>query len=674
MANTSLIPDNWRIFSGENLLETIVEGENAYYLFVGQHVNWPTNNPPPINDDMQDVNIQAYRNMIFGKKIALTDVSLVINNHPYTVGFPYAKYNDADPEIATKPYYIVSNAGSYSHVWKCLENNNGGNSVTEPHISDVDTRNEVFLNDGYRWKYIYSVDSTTVAKFSSSSYFPLVSNTTAEALAVDGAIDVIEVLDSGKGYDNYLMGAFSSGDIKINGNNVLYGLTSNSIASSVNGFYTGCILYISTGSGVGQFRTIKDYLVNGNGKFAVLDTEFTTAPVNSDQFQVYPSIGINGDGQQTSNATARAIINTAGNVVQRVEMLARGKNYQFMTSNVVANAVVGVDAVANVRAIYSPAGGHGANAANELRATAFCAAVKLANSEGNTVPYTNQFHQYGILHDPIFSNVQFTLTSTGTTPFATGEVIAKITDVYIGSNAVTNSTANTITRSGAHFDLQLHTGDYIFLSGASDASHTMLTTVTGVTNSTQIVIATNCLFTDSNTTISLANVKSQGVVKNRTSNTVIHVDNVNFGWTTGDIVVGNTSGAYGTISTITLNDVNKNLSTFVAMHKYTGTITTGSFNLNESVFEGPTLATSTANAYLQSAVSNGSTVVLYVSNQVGVFSSTITGANSGASYSISQSYSPDVKFGSGKIIYMENINGVTRSANTNENFNVVFRF
>ncbi len=678
MSNTYLIPDNWRVHIGNQILESIQEPSNtAYYLFVADHVTRGDSGIPAPVDDPEEIFISAYRNMIFGKRITSADASMMIRNIPYSSNTAYAQYNDADPLLGEKDYYAITNAGSYSHVWKCLENDNGGNSAVTPEIGDVDENNEVFsLSDGYRWKYMYSVGSANVAKFATSSYFPLGSNADVIAAAVPGAIDVVEVLEEGAGYDNYMTGTFSTGDIRVNGNTVLYNLTSNSTARSTNGFYTGCMLYISTGTGVGQYKLIIDYFTNANGKFAVLESEFDTTPVNADGFEVYPWVTIHGDGQESTNAYARALINSTGNSVYRVEMLDRGAGYQFAQANVLANAVVGVDTVAEVRPIYSSQGGHGSSPETELRAGGLCFSVKISNSESNTIPFTNQFQQYGIIRDPSFANVQIGLSNTNLTPFAVDETVCKITNrLLIPGNATVNVANTTLTHATGNFTEQFMVGDSVYLVG-TDSEEIMFNEIASVTNSSHMLLTTNCSFTDTNTSIHLANVEGECEVLERVSNTTIRVNGVNFQLETGDLLVGCTSGAKGQVANTKINDVARTglWSTFVGMYKYTGSYSSGTFVNNEKVFEGANLASSTANASLHSAVSNGSTIVVYLSNVVGTFSSQIVGYNSGAVFSLGETFDPEITFGEGRVVYLENTAQIERSAITSENFNIVMKF
>lgn len=672
--STSLIPDNWRIHLGNQVLESITEpcGNNSYYLFVTEHVTRLETILPDALDDPQQIYVDVYHNMIEGKRLNNTDVCLVIRNIPYAVGY-YDMYDDGDPELADKDYYAITNNGSYYHVWKVLDNNNGANSSIAPDFSNIDINDEVYqTSDGYRWKYIYSVDSATVSKFATPSYFPCVANNEVAAAAKQGAIDIIQVKETGRGYDNYLISTFTTGDLRVNGNNTIYSISANSMVQPANGFYTGCLLYVSAGAGIGQYKMITDYFTNANGNFMVLESEFLVPPQNGDAYEIYPSLDIVGDGRQTINAVARALINSVGNAVYRVEMMSRGANYRYASANVVANAIVGVIQEANVRPIYGPPGGHGYDASLELRATGICFSMALANTEANTIPATNQFQQYGIMRDPHFSNVEVRLVAATPNPFIVGETVYKFSGIFLGSNAQVNSLSATITMTNGHFDQQLSNGSAIYLKSET-ANSKMLGFVNSVINSSAITLTVNALFDDDMTEVYLANLEGNAVVLSHPASNIVFISNLSSQWKTGDIIIGGSSGGYGEIHSTYLNDVATNFGTFVGMYRYAGSYNLGTFIQNEKVYEGANLSHSTANASIHSAVSNGSTMIVYVSNQVGVFSNTLIGADSGATFSFVDSYSPDIDFGSGRVLYIENISAVPRTESTTEHFNIVFQ-
>lgn len=567
--------------------------------------------------------------------------------------------------------YIAENVETHN----CLDNNLSNTSTVTPEFGDIDVHDEVYqTSDGYRWKYMYSVTDAQVTRFATSQWFPLIANSEVANAATDGSIDVVRIQEVGEGYDNYLTGTFSAGDIRVNGNTLTYALTGNSTASSVNGFYTGCNLYISAGTGAGQYATITDYYSNANGKYAVIDVEFDTTPTNASEYEVYPTVSITGSSRQTINAYARALVNSVGNSIYRVEMLSRGLHYDYAVANVIANTVVGVITVANVQPAYSPPGGHGYDAASELGAAAVSVSVRFSNSESNTIPVVNGFRQIGLMRDPLFQDVRVAFSSANGI-FTNEESARTFTKKYLANGAVTNSAIANVTLSGGVLDTQLSANDWVYLKSSAGTDHQLIQ-VNSVTNSSHFVLTANALFSCSSVSIYLANVGPLMYVSNVITANVVEFSNVVTEIAANNEIVGLSSGAWGTVNSISRSGVTKGFSTFVQMHKYIGSYDSGTFTQDEKVYQGTSLANSTANASLHSAVSNAGSIEVYVSNQVGIFTTTdpLKGNTSGASFTIATAYGPEIAFGSGKHLYIENMSMVERTASNTEQIALVFRF
>lgn len=503
-----LVSKNHRLHSARQLIESINEPANtAYYVFFGNHLEYANTSeiPQPV-DSVSETVIDVYRNMIYGKRISENDVKLMIPRNNYTSNKVYDMYDDTVGEsnvaLFSSNYYAVVNADAYYHVFKCLDNNRGTNSTVQPEFAEIDVSDEVYqTSDGYVWKYMYSVDNATVAKFATTDYFPVVANTLVSNAAKEGIINVIKVETAGRGYDNYCNGTFRADDLRLNGNSLVYSINASLTANTANDYYNGCYLYISAGTGVGQYSKITSYVVNSTVKSIVLDNTLETPPQSDSTFEIFPGVKITGDGTQSVNAVARAIVNTAGNTIQRIEMLNLGSGYKYAVAEVVANPVVGVTANAVLRPIYSPPNGHGYDAAAELGATRVGFTAKFANTDVG-LPLTNEYRTLGILKDPLFSNVTINYTSaTGT--FTPDEHVYKVeSGVMINDNATINTTSAIVT-AAADFVNQLDVGEFIYIT---DASQYQLTTVNSIVNSSYFTIKSNGYFNTSTAKIYKTNI------------------------------------------------------------------------------------------------------------------------------------------------------------------------
>jgi hypothetical protein len=82
------------------------------------------------------------------------------------------------------------------NVYKCLDNNNGAQSQNKPLGTSVDP---ITTDDGYVWKYMYTVPINLRSKFLSEQYIPVVSALTNQFYS-NGTVDNITINNKGTGY------------------------------------------------------------------------------------------------------------------------------------------------------------------------------------------------------------------------------------------------------------------------------------------------------------------------------------------------------------------------------------------------------------------------------------------------------------------------------------------
>lgn len=643
---------------------------NTYYLFLGNHA--PSGNAllQDINDDLDDTVVNVYRNMIQGKVVTSDEVCLSIRNIPYVANTVYDMYDNSDPNLSEKDFYVVVNEESFFHIYKCLDNNFGSVSTAQPTFSHISGGNNAIYqtSDGYRWKYMYSVDLSTYQAFSSTYYIPLVPNTAVQAEAAYGSIDIITVETVGRKYDNYITGSFKSNDIRVNGNTKLYAI-SNTIASTVNGFYTGCLLYISSGAGVGENRVISDYISNENGNFIVLDNTLTS-PLNGSQYEIYPRIDVKSVNQSVP-VIGRALVNAlASNSIYRVELLNRGSGYdsQYVTATVVANNAVGITQVAQLKVIYSPPLGHGSDPADELYANAVAVSLTVSNTEGGLLLATNQFQQLGLIYNPTFNNVVFT-TSLTNGAFQTNETFYNFRKIKIADNVSINTTSTLVNCATAKFTEQVNLNEMLFIQDDAGAQQQLITVAT-INSNTVINCVSNGSFASSSCHLYKIQINSSGIISSVIDPTHFSGSNCTPLFAPNTQIMGLNSGKLASINTIVRNDVTKDFSTFIQLNKYSGLTVSGSFLQNEVISQGNTTAV------LFDTVVNGANVTIYASNQSGLFttSGSIIGQTSGAVATITKQYAPEISYGVGDIIYIQNIFPVARKPTENEKFQMFFEF
>lgn len=663
----SLVTNDYKVHNAVQLLESVSETANSvYYMFAGNHKPMTRNRPTNPKNSPVDTVFDVYDNMIFGKRIGINDVSLVIDRNNYVANTVYDMYDD-QVEFSNNSYVCVNN-GAYSHVFKCLFNNGGSPSTYEPNFADTDADDQLYVTtDNYVWKYMYSVTDAKVAKFGSTSYFPVEPNTEVAAAAVPGAIYVIKVENEGAGYDNYLTGKFRSDELRIN-SSLVYSIESANGASADTGFYNGCYIVITNGAASGKYAKISQYTVNSTAKHITLEEPFSINPALNSTWEITPGVVIDGDSNQTINAAARAIINSVANTIDRIEILNIGAGYRYANAYVRFDSTVGVTEEAELRPIYAPIFGHGSNVYSELNASKICFSTTFGNTYNDPhLIHTNDYRQVGLLKDPKFKDVTFTLANTLGT-FTADEIVSKIRPLRVYAvNVSINSTSNSLVASDADFNNQFNAGDFVYVT--SDTSQ-MVTSVQSITNSTVLVMDSVGMFACSDAKVFLPNMTSNGYI---TSSSVgsIECSNVTGTFASNDTIVGLRTGAIATINSISRSAVTKGFDTFIQMYKYNITLNDTALTEDETVYLEEL---GVANAVLHSV--GEANTVLYVTSHRGTFNAAndIVGNTSGSSATITAKYSPELEYGSGDILYVENLTPIARQENQKEVFKIVFEY
>ena len=233
----AIITDQFRILNAETFINSFVgvgTTANYYYSFIGHPSpqvlynqvadygtsDWNTRIPEP-KDSFKEENLY-HDSMLFLKKITSDDVRRVIPRYNWQSGSTYEMYkNNYDIYNATSQLnaktlyegkYIVVN--SEYKVYLCIsngtdpENINGKKSLAEPNFDGIyPATATVNAQDGYLWKYLFTISPADVVKFVTDEYIPLPkewgdSNTsTVRDAAVSGRLETIVITNRGTSYE-----------------------------------------------------------------------------------------------------------------------------------------------------------------------------------------------------------------------------------------------------------------------------------------------------------------------------------------------------------------------------------------------------------------------------------------------------------------------------------------
>lgn len=181
------------------------------YCFLSRAVPWNDEENPPIPTQDQSALKTIFKNMFAVKSLTSNDISPVIERKDWSTGTIYDYYQDdvdmLESDINGFLVYDFYVKNKYDQVFKCLWNNEGAASTVEPYFEPgTFTSNYVFTGaDGYKWKYIYTIDISSKVKFMDSEWMPVpVGNRNPNPLVASagyGNIDVINVTNGGSSYD-----------------------------------------------------------------------------------------------------------------------------------------------------------------------------------------------------------------------------------------------------------------------------------------------------------------------------------------------------------------------------------------------------------------------------------------------------------------------------------------
>ena len=178
-------------------------------------------------------------------------------------------------------------------------------------------------------------------------------------------------------------------------------ITLASGASAVDDYYNSMTVYISSGTGNGQFKTITDYV--GSTKVATVST-WTTNPDNTSVYEVMPAVTI--ATSEGSGATARVSSITSG-AINKVAMVTVGTLYRSGTATVTSGS--GTNAILSAR--IGPVGGHGKDAVSELGGAFIMVNSRLIGNDGSDFPVGDDFRKVHLLINPTVSNVAATAST-----------------------------------------------------------------------------------------------------------------------------------------------------------------------------------------------------------------------------------------------------------------------
>lgn len=425
---------NFKIMESELLIDSIESGNTNLYVFASGAELY--NNESIIenaNASYYETQFKPLHQIMFGKKIANTNIKALIVNNIWSGNTVYKEYNPDDYELFKSPYFFVTTDDSGTkRIYKCLFNNLGANSTVEPSGTSI---SRFQTSDGYIWKYMYSISSSQYNKFGSDYFVPVIPDINVTN-AANTALEIIDVISNGNGYFTVAEGFIQS----IQNTSTIQIQVSNT-SHLVPNFFNDCAFYIDSGPGAGFYSKITSSFSILNNLFVT--TQDATANVVSQisSYKICPFVTINGNGR---NAKAIVSVNTFNYSIDSVSVINGGNGYNYATASISSPIGQG----ASLKAYAPPIGGHGRNPSRELGSQYL--GIQTDFYSADNLPKNLTYRSVGILKNPISNTGSYYTANTFSQLFVCNT--SPIGNSYIftvGETIIGSSNTNSPSSNGA---------------------------------------------------------------------------------------------------------------------------------------------------------------------------------------------------------------------------------
>ena len=339
---------------------------NTSHFYTGKSIPWDDEYSPDTSNSSDKEIYDTLYQRIFMKKIEKSDATLAIRRHNWITDTVYFQA-DFDVEYTdyllwddhNSPFYCINSTGE---VYKCIFNNSGAKSTTEPTGTSLGYIN---LGDGYIWKFMLDLTTAIEDAFLTDNWIPIPYETdnksfnhlAVEGVAVEGDIKIIKVTNAGVDYP-------TAPTIQIRGNGT--GATATAIMSagsiesiqitSAGSGYTHAEIFIF-GAGIDGAAEAMISPPGGHGSDAaselgafyvevaveIIGTEDGFAPITG----TYRNIGI---AKNTKNTSALVITDEKLNTLSTINIINCSGTY------LISEVIIGTDSEAQGVVYYDPSG------------------------------------------------------------------------------------------------------------------------------------------------------------------------------------------------------------------------------------------------------------------------------------------------------------------------------
>jgi hypothetical protein len=207
---SSLITNSFATSLAQDFIDSLDINTNTYlpssmrsyfYVSLGRKLPWSDGVSEVVPTPTQSIRnlVAVFDRGIVARRVTRENASFVIPRIDWESGTVYAVAGCTTCPIGSN-FYVKN---SKDQVFKCLDNNESSQSTSEPQLvlSSTSLEEPYFLTeDGYKWKYMYTLTPTQKQKFLTDNWMPANYNKFVRASAVNRSIDIVRVTNSGNNY------------------------------------------------------------------------------------------------------------------------------------------------------------------------------------------------------------------------------------------------------------------------------------------------------------------------------------------------------------------------------------------------------------------------------------------------------------------------------------------
>ena len=328
---TSLLKFSLKTNLVKSVISEIISNISRYYYVYCHPGQWQNESIVEEVSDSFSYENETRNEALIYKQIDSNDICAVVPRYDYVSGRTFDMY---DVYTSSRPAHsgatALENAEFYCltddfNVYKCLFNNNNKPSSIRPTGTSV---NPIRLDDGYIWKYMYTVPLSVRNKFLTSTQMPVV-NSLSNQFYSNGSIVSYTIENPGKKYPrtSYKITGFKIVDgganytaqptITISNPDIPGGVAATVAAINITNGTITSITMNNQGSGYSYPPLIT---VSGGGTSSGL-RQAVLEPIVERLGNVFTRLDITGDGNLEENPY----------VVESIQSVTKGTGYQSVT-------------------------------------------------------------------------------------------------------------------------------------------------------------------------------------------------------------------------------------------------------------------------------------------------------------------------------------------------------